>query len=74
MSLLHHLVWYIGAYFLDHAPHPRGSAFVLMDRQPNRPPISYVLRAAVHGLLGCVCLDHRALWVSTIKDVSIKGS
>ena len=46
---------------------------MLMDGQPNRPPISDEFSAAVHSLLGCVCLDHRALWVGTIKDVSVEG-
>ena len=73
MSLLHHFVFYIGVYFSPYAPHPQGSGFVLMDGQPNRPPISDVFRAAVHGLLSCLCLDHRALRVGEVKDISIEG-
>jgi hypothetical protein len=28
---LHHFVFYIGVYFPPRAPHPRGSAFMLLD-------------------------------------------
>jgi hypothetical protein len=41
--------------------------------QPNRSPIPDVFGAVVNGLLCCVCLDHRALQVSTVMDVSIQG-
>jgi hypothetical protein len=44
-----------------------------MDWQPNHPPIFDVSRAAVHDLLSCVCLDHRALRVVTVEDVSVEG-
>jgi hypothetical protein len=73
MSFLHHFVMYIGAYFPPHATHSPGSAFVLRDRQANRPSILDVPGAAVKGLLDCVCLDHRALRVGTVKDISIEG-
>ena len=46
---------------------------MLRDGQANRPSILDVPGVAVNGLLGCVCLDHRALWVGTVKDVSIEG-
>ena len=41
-----------------------------MDEQPNRISVSDVFGAAVNGL--CVCLGHKALWVSKVMDVSIQ--
>ena len=46
---------------------------MLRDGQANHPSILDVPGAAVNGLLGCVCLDHRALRVGTVKDVSVQG-
>ena len=46
---------------------------MLRDGEPNHPSISDVFGVAVHGLLGSVCLDDRAFWVSTAKDVYVEG-
>ena len=73
MSFLHRFVLYIGAYFPHRAIRSRGSTFVLRDRQANRHSIPDVPSSTVNGLLSCVCLDHRALRVGTVKDVSVEG-
>ena len=73
MSFLHHFVLYIGAYFPPRATHSHGFAFVLRDGQANCPSIPDVPGAAVNSLISCVCLDHRALRVGTVKDISIEG-
>ena len=73
MSFLHCFVLYIGAYFPPCATHFCGSTFVLRDGLANRPSILDVPSVAVNNLLGCVCLDHRALWVGMVKDMSIEG-
>ena len=43
-----------------------------MDGQPNRISILDVFGAAVNGLLHCISLDHRAIWVSTVMDISVQ--